>query len=203
MITTQGYRDILHIARHKKPLNFSNYQDLPWQRYPLVRRRDRLTVPERITGDGEVLVPLDEDARPRAGAPSQGGGRRGGRGLLPVLVPESRARAAGRRDRPRGVPGGVPLGLVRGAAAVPRVRALLDGRAERLRRPEGRPLRAPPRGRAAHGRRAHRPSPDDLRERRGDGAGSGRAAGQPADVRARWPGSWAGSGSAVRRASRT
>ena len=44
MITTEGYRDILHIARHKKPLNFSNYQDLPWQRYPIVRRRYRLTV---------------------------------------------------------------------------------------------------------------------------------------------------------------
>jgi N-methylhydantoinase A/oxoprolinase/acetone carboxylase beta subunit len=62
MLTTQGYRDILHIARHKKPRNFSNYQDLPWQRYPLVRRRHRLTVPERITSDGEVLVELDEDA---------------------------------------------------------------------------------------------------------------------------------------------
>ncbi len=62
MITTEGYRDILHIARHKKPLNFSNYQDLPWQRYPIVRRRYRLTVPERITRDGEVLVPLDEEA---------------------------------------------------------------------------------------------------------------------------------------------
>jgi N-methylhydantoinase A/oxoprolinase/acetone carboxylase beta subunit len=61
MITTEGYRDILHIARHKKPLNFSNYQDLPWQRYPIVRRRYRLTVPERITRDGSVLVPLDED----------------------------------------------------------------------------------------------------------------------------------------------
>src|SRR5438093_1218387 len=61
MITTEGYRDILHIARHKKPLNFSNYQDLPWQRYPIVRRRDRLTVPERVTRDGTVLVPLDED----------------------------------------------------------------------------------------------------------------------------------------------
>ncbi|HZO76742.1 MAG TPA: hydantoinase/oxoprolinase family protein [Solirubrobacteraceae bacterium] len=60
MITTEGYRDILHIARHKKPLNFSNYQDLPWQRYPLVRRRYRLTVPERITAQGEVLVQLDE-----------------------------------------------------------------------------------------------------------------------------------------------
>ena len=61
MITTEGYRDILHIARHKKPLNFSNYQDLPWQRFPVVRRRYRLTVPERIGGDGSVLVPLDED----------------------------------------------------------------------------------------------------------------------------------------------
>src|SRR5437588_1525896 len=61
LITTEGYRDILHIARHKKPLNFSLYQDLPWQRYPIVRRRDRLTVPERITGDGSVLVPLDEE----------------------------------------------------------------------------------------------------------------------------------------------
>jgi N-methylhydantoinase A/oxoprolinase/acetone carboxylase beta subunit len=61
LITTEGYRDILHIARHKKPLNFSNYQDLPWQRYPIVRRRYRLTVPERITKDGSVLVPLDEE----------------------------------------------------------------------------------------------------------------------------------------------
>ena len=61
LITSEGYRDILHIARHKKPLNFSNYQDLPWQRYPIVRRRYRLTVPERITRDGSVLVPLDEE----------------------------------------------------------------------------------------------------------------------------------------------
>jgi len=61
MLTTEGYRDILHIARHKKPLNFSNYQDLPWQRYPIVRRRYRLTVPERILKDGSVLVPLDEE----------------------------------------------------------------------------------------------------------------------------------------------
>jgi 5-oxoprolinase (ATP-hydrolysing)/N-methylhydantoinase A len=61
MITTEGYRDILHIARHKKPFNFSNYQDLPWQRYPVVRRRYRLTVPERVTKDGSVLVALDEE----------------------------------------------------------------------------------------------------------------------------------------------
>jgi N-methylhydantoinase A len=61
MLTTEGYRDILHIARHKKPMNFSNYQDLPWQAYPLARRRHRMPVTERIGGDGSVLVELDEE----------------------------------------------------------------------------------------------------------------------------------------------
>ncbi len=62
MLTTEGFRDILHIARHKRPLNFSLQQDLPWQVRPLVKRRHRLTVKERVTVPaGEVLVPLDED----------------------------------------------------------------------------------------------------------------------------------------------
>ncbi|GAA1668025.1 N-methylhydantoinase A [Citricoccus zhacaiensis] len=62
MITTEGFRDILHIARHKKPHNFSLQQELPWQTHPLVKRRHRLTVKERVTAPhGEVLVPLDED----------------------------------------------------------------------------------------------------------------------------------------------
>ena len=62
MITTAGFRDILHIARHKRPYNFSLYCDLPWQAHPLVRRRHRLTVTERVTApDGEVLTPLDEE----------------------------------------------------------------------------------------------------------------------------------------------
>ena len=62
MITTHGFRDILHIARHKKPFNFSLQQELPWQSRPLVKRRHRLTVHERVTvPDGDVLVPLDED----------------------------------------------------------------------------------------------------------------------------------------------
>ena len=67
MITTEGFRDILHIARSKRPSNFSLQLDLPWQTHPLVERRHRLTVPERICGPrGEVLKPLDEDAVRRA-----------------------------------------------------------------------------------------------------------------------------------------
>ena len=68
-ITTEGFRDVLHAARHKKPHAFSLFQDLPWQRNPIVRRRDRLVVGERIAPpDGEVLVALDEDAVEAAAA---------------------------------------------------------------------------------------------------------------------------------------
>jgi N-methylhydantoinase A/oxoprolinase/acetone carboxylase beta subunit len=61
LITTEGFRDLLHIARHKRPHNFSLYQTLPWQEHPLVQRRNRVTVAERIGARGEVVVPLDED----------------------------------------------------------------------------------------------------------------------------------------------
>ncbi|MBM3483528.1 MAG: hydantoinase/oxoprolinase family protein [Alphaproteobacteria bacterium] len=61
MITTAGYRDIIHIGRHQRPENYSIMQDIPWQARPLVRRRHRLTVEERLTPPkGEVLTPLDE-----------------------------------------------------------------------------------------------------------------------------------------------
>ena len=67
LITTEGFRDILHIARHKRPHNFSLQLDLPWQKHPLVQRRHRLTVAGRIAPpDGVELVPLDEDAVRRA-----------------------------------------------------------------------------------------------------------------------------------------
>ncbi|SMD09731.1 hydantoinase/oxoprolinase family protein [Primorskyibacter flagellatus] len=63
MITSEGFRDILHIGRHKRPHNFSLHFDVPWQSQPLVKRRNRISVAERIVPPtGEVLTPLDEDA---------------------------------------------------------------------------------------------------------------------------------------------
>src|SRR5258708_7472754 len=47
MITTGGYRDILHIGRHQRPQHYSIMQDIPWQSRPLVKRRHRKTVTER------------------------------------------------------------------------------------------------------------------------------------------------------------
>lgn len=62
MITTEGFRDILHTARHKRPFNFSIMQELPWQATPVARRRDRYAVTERLVPPtGEVYKPLDEE----------------------------------------------------------------------------------------------------------------------------------------------
>ena len=45
MLTTRGFRDILHMARHKRPHNFSMQFDVPWQSRPLVKRRNRIPSP--------------------------------------------------------------------------------------------------------------------------------------------------------------
>ena len=62
MVTTAGFRDVLHIGRHQRPQHYSLRQEIPWQARPLVRRRHRKTVAERLTaGRNSVLEPLDED----------------------------------------------------------------------------------------------------------------------------------------------
>jgi N-methylhydantoinase A len=62
MITTRGYRDIIHVARHQRPQHYSIMQESPWQNRPLVRRRHRKVVTERIAPPhGEVVEPLAED----------------------------------------------------------------------------------------------------------------------------------------------
>src|SRR5216684_8951609 len=62
MITTEGYRDIIHIGRHQRPQHYSTMQDIPWQARPLVKRRHRKVVTERLVPPrGEVLQPLDEE----------------------------------------------------------------------------------------------------------------------------------------------
>jgi N-methylhydantoinase A len=62
MVTTAGYRDIIHIGRHQRPQNYSIMQEVPWQDRPLVERRHRKTVSERCAPPtGAVLTPLNED----------------------------------------------------------------------------------------------------------------------------------------------
>ncbi len=62
LITTRGFRDVLHIGRKDRPYNFSHYQDIARQSRPLAPRRWRMTVRERTRApDGAVEVPLNEN----------------------------------------------------------------------------------------------------------------------------------------------
>ena len=57
LLTTRGFRDVLEIARIRTPGMF----DLAWRKpEPLVPRRWRLEIAERIAADGSVVEPLDE-----------------------------------------------------------------------------------------------------------------------------------------------
>ena len=56
LITTEGFRDVLEIGR----LRYPRLYDLSWSRpEPLVERRLRLGVDERMAADGSVVTPLD------------------------------------------------------------------------------------------------------------------------------------------------
>jgi len=64
LITTEGFRDVLEIGRLRTPTMF----DLSWRKpEPLVPRKWRLEVRERMAADGTVLLPLDLDAVIAAG----------------------------------------------------------------------------------------------------------------------------------------
>jgi len=63
LVTTSGFRDVVHIGRHQRPLHYSVMQDIPWQARPFVKRRHRKVVGERIVPPaGDVLEPLDEES---------------------------------------------------------------------------------------------------------------------------------------------
>ena len=65
LLTTRGFRDVLEIGRIRTPGMF----DLAWRKpEPLVPRRWRLEVAERLAADGSVVQPLDEDDVRRAAA---------------------------------------------------------------------------------------------------------------------------------------
>jgi N-methylhydantoinase A len=59
LLTTQGFRDLLEIGRQNRPDLYDLFCERP---EPLVSRRWRLEVPERVDAEGRVLIPLDEGA---------------------------------------------------------------------------------------------------------------------------------------------
>ena len=135
MITTRGFRDIVHIGRHQRPLHYSIMQDIPWQARPFVKRRHRKVVSERIVPPtGEVLRPLDEEEVRAAARALRDEGVEAVAVcfLFSYLNPEHERRAAAivREE----MPGRVRDDERRHLPAVPRVRALHDRHDERVRR---------------------------------------------------------------------
>ncbi len=64
MVCSEGYRDVIEIRRANKEDLWDTYKDVA---QPYIRRRDRLTVRERIDHGGKIATPLDEaDAREKA-----------------------------------------------------------------------------------------------------------------------------------------
>ncbi|MGW5383224.1 hydantoinase/oxoprolinase family protein [Nocardia sp. NPDC003963] len=61
LLTTHGFRDILEIGRLTRPAH-SLYDLLDTGPAPLVARRDRFEVAERVDHTGTVVTPLDADA---------------------------------------------------------------------------------------------------------------------------------------------
>ena len=57
LITTRGFRDVIELRRMRVPSLYSLLYAPP---KPLVERRLRLEVTERVGANGEVLIPLDE-----------------------------------------------------------------------------------------------------------------------------------------------
>ncbi len=57
MVCSKGYRDVIEIRRANKEELWDTYKDVA---QPYIRRRDRLTVTERVDHSGKVITPLDE-----------------------------------------------------------------------------------------------------------------------------------------------
>lgn len=59
LITTQGFRDVLEIGRQNRPVLYALYPQIP---PPLIPRKWRYEVPERLDYTGKVLTPLNMKA---------------------------------------------------------------------------------------------------------------------------------------------
>ena len=90
-------RDALRIAYQNRPRLFDRQIVLPELLYSRVIEAD-----ERVGAHGEVIAALDEEAVAAALRAAYGDGFRVGGGRVPARLPLPGARAADRRDRPRG-----------------------------------------------------------------------------------------------------
>ncbi|ADC69891.1 5-oxoprolinase (ATP-hydrolyzing) [Methanocaldococcus sp. FS406-22] len=58
LITTKGFRDVIEIGRQRRPKLYDLFFEKP---KPLIKRRDRYEVEERIDANGNIIIPLNEE----------------------------------------------------------------------------------------------------------------------------------------------
>ena len=148
MITTRGFRDVVHIGRHQRPQHYSVMQDIPWQARPFVQRRHRKVVSERI------VPPTGEVARAARRGRGARRGARAARGRASRRSPS----ASSSRTSTRSTSGAPPRSCARrcpdafvttSADIVPQFREFerfTTAHDERVRRPGDRPLPRAARG---------------------------------------------------------
>ena len=136
LVTTRGFRDVLEIARMNRAHLYR--LELPARAEPLVPRRRRLEITERVGPDGTVQTPL---------APGELAGlvaalRAEGVEAVAVCLLHAYANPRARAGAPARARAALPprLGVERDQRGVPGVRAHLHHRAERQRDAAGRPL---------------------------------------------------------------
>ena len=150
MITTEGFRDIIHIGRHQRPAALLDHAGdaLAGPAAGAAAPPQGRDASASSRRDGEVLVPLDEDEVRARGARAQARGRRGDRGLLPVLLPQPAPRGARASDRRGGVsPRRSSPPRPRSSPQFREFERFTTAAMNAFIGPKVRPLRAPPRAR--------------------------------------------------------
>ena len=105
LITSEGFRDILEIGYQLRQDLHRDHAGAGHAGVPRTRARNARKCREQVSAQGEVIVPLDEAVGAACGGGTRCRWRAGDRGVLPVLVPASGARAAhARADRGRRIP---------------------------------------------------------------------------------------------------
>ena len=137
LLITEGFRDVYEIGRINRP----DAYNLFFQKHvPLVERALRFEVNERVLSDGEVEKPLDEAEIAALGAELE---KRGIEACAILFIncyasPDHEARAKAILEKNH--PGMFVSASHELSPGIPRVRALLDRRRQRLYRAEGAAL---------------------------------------------------------------
>ena len=129
LVTTEGFRDTIEIRHENRFEQYDVNIDLP---PPLVPRRLRFAVPERIDARGRILVPLDEAAVERLADRLAAEQVEASRSAFCTASPTRRMSERTREILAARLPGVTHHAVVRGVARDARIRALLDRLRQRL-----------------------------------------------------------------------